>query len=51
MATPLAWDEVAPGLDPARFTIANIGTRLAAQTCDPWAEFFNLRQPLRTPAR
>ncbi|MFO1236429.1 MAG: non-homologous end-joining DNA ligase [Alphaproteobacteria bacterium] len=51
VAIPLAWGEVAPGLDPARFTIANVGTRLAAQTCDPWVGFFDLHQPLAAAPR
>lgn len=46
VAAPLAWAEVAPGLDPGGFTIATMGERLAAQPRDPWAGFFDVRQTL-----
>lgn len=50
VAAPLAWAEVAPGLDPGRFTIATMGKRLAAQPRDPWSGFFDVRQALGTGA-
>jgi bifunctional non-homologous end joining protein LigD len=36
VSTPLAWDEVAPGLDPATFTIRTVGERVA-KVGDPMA--------------
>ncbi|MEX1025556.1 MAG: DNA ligase D [Planctomycetota bacterium] len=49
VATPLAWDEVVPGLDPAAFTIATVPARVAAAR-DPWAALAETRQSL-TSAR
>jgi bifunctional non-homologous end joining protein LigD len=37
VSTPLAWDEVTPRLDPARFTIRTLERRLAKT--DPWKGF------------
>ncbi|HUQ41462.1 MAG TPA: non-homologous end-joining DNA ligase [Candidatus Limnocylindrales bacterium] len=37
VSTPLAWDEVTPKLDPARFTVRTFDRRLAKP--DPWADF------------
>ncbi|MBX6322002.1 MAG: hypothetical protein IRY94_09265, partial [Rhodospirillaceae bacterium] len=42
---PLAWDELAPGLDPAAFTLESVPARLAAGA-DPWAEMARLAQRL-----
>jgi bifunctional non-homologous end joining protein LigD len=44
VSTPLAWDEVTPRLDPARFTIRTLDRRLARG--DPWADFWRRRQAL-----
>jgi bifunctional non-homologous end joining protein LigD len=44
VSTPLAWSEVKPSLTPADFNLGNFGKRLAKR--DPWAEFFESRQPL-----
>jgi bifunctional non-homologous end joining protein LigD len=44
VSTPLAWDEVGPGLDPASFTIRTLARRLADG--DPWAGFWKHRQRL-----
>jgi bifunctional non-homologous end joining protein LigD len=55
VATPLAWAEVKPGLDPAVFTILSIPQRLGRQKKAPWHGFGELRQelpqPPRTPSR
>lgn len=46
VATPLAWDEVARKLDPARFTLRTIPERLARLRTDPWKGFASARQRL-----
>ncbi len=46
VATPLAWQEVTPTLDPARWTLKNIPDRLAKLREDPWAGFEVSRRPL-----
>lgn len=42
VSTPLHWDEVAPGLDPASFTVRSVPERVAAGG-DPWAGFDTAR--------
>ena len=44
VSTPLDWAEVRPDLDPTSFNLGTIGARLARP--DPWADFFESRQPL-----
>jgi bifunctional non-homologous end joining protein LigD len=44
VATPLAWSEVTPDLNPAAFTVRTIPDRLAALKRDPWAGFSSLDQ-------
>ncbi|MBL6454662.1 DNA ligase D [Belnapia sp. T6] len=46
VATPLAWREVTPKLDPQRFTIATVPDRLRRQRRDPWAEMAKTDQRL-----
>jgi bifunctional non-homologous end joining protein LigD len=46
VATPLAWDEVTPGLNPANFTLMTIPARLARTKKDPWQGFADLAQRL-----
>ena len=46
VATPLAWDEIAEGLDPQAFTIRTVPERLAALSADPWADIGKLDQRL-----
>ena len=48
VATPLAWREVTPKLDPAAFTLKTVPARLAKLKADPWADFE--RQRRRLPA-
>jgi bifunctional non-homologous end joining protein LigD len=44
VSTPLAWSEVKPTLDPARF---NIGNFMKLKRKDPWKDFFADRQDLK----
>jgi bifunctional non-homologous end joining protein LigD len=44
VSTPLAWDEVRPSLDPARFNIRTMARRL--DSADPWADFWRRGQAL-----
>src|SRR3954466_12736830 len=46
VATPVSWEEVAPGLDPARFTIRTVPERLRGLNADPWADIDRIRQRL-----
>jgi bifunctional non-homologous end joining protein LigD len=45
VATPLAWDELSPRLDPKRFTTKTVPKRVAS-TPDPWRAFGSLAQRL-----
>ena len=44
VSTPLAWDEVSPRLDPARFNVRSFERRLAGD--DPWSDFWRRRQSI-----
>jgi len=44
IATPLAWDEVSPRLDPATLNMRTFEKRLAGS--DPWADFWRHKQGL-----
>jgi bifunctional non-homologous end joining protein LigD len=44
VSTPVSWDELGPAVTPARFTVENIGRRLAALKSNPWEEFFSRPQ-------
>ena len=46
VATPLDWRELTADLKPAQFTIATVPQRLKTID-DPWADYFNVRQPIR----
>ena len=48
VSAPLAWDELAPGIGPAHFTVLNLPTRLTALKQDPWADFRKAAAPLET---
>ena len=47
ISTPVRWDELGPALTPARFTVENIGRRLAALRSDPWEGFFSRPQNIK----
>ncbi|MBV9784073.1 MAG: DNA ligase D [Acidisphaera sp.] len=46
VATPVAWEEVTPKLDPSAFTVRTVPDRLARLRKDPWAEFEAVNQRL-----
>jgi bifunctional non-homologous end joining protein LigD len=46
VATPLAWDEVTPKLDPQSFTLRNTPDRLARQRSSAWQGFDGARRQL-----
>jgi bifunctional non-homologous end joining protein LigD len=50
VATPLAWDELGPGLASDRFTVETLPRRLAGLAGDPWQELHKLRQSLAKSA-
>ncbi|ACP21933.1 putative ATP-dependent DNA ligase (plasmid) [Sinorhizobium fredii NGR234] len=49
VSMPLSWDELAPGIGPAYFTVENTPTRLASLSTDPWGEFRAAAVPLAEP--
>ncbi|MBV8093786.1 MAG: DNA ligase D [Acetobacteraceae bacterium] len=46
VATPLAWREVAEGLDPAQYTVGTVPQRVARQSGDPWPGFYEIDQAM-----
>jgi bifunctional non-homologous end joining protein LigD len=46
VATPLSWEELKAGLDPAKFTVSTIPARLKRMKKDPWQGFGDLAQQL-----
>jgi bifunctional non-homologous end joining protein LigD len=46
VATPLAWDELSPKLQPAQFTVQTVPKRMASLGSDPWEGFPAVRQKL-----
>ncbi|WP_042777244.1 non-homologous end-joining DNA ligase [Sinorhizobium fredii] len=45
----LSWDELAPGIGPAYFTVENTPTRFASLSTDPWRDFHAAAVPLPEP--
>jgi bifunctional non-homologous end joining protein LigD len=48
ISVPIAWDELTPRLNPARWTVTTIGRRLKQleEGHDPWADYWRCRQTL-----
>ncbi|QEN85289.1 DNA ligase D [Labrys sp. KNU-23] len=46
VSMPVAWEELAPAIGPAYFTVTNTPTRLSALAADPWAHFREAAVPL-----
>jgi bifunctional non-homologous end joining protein LigD len=46
MSVPLTWDELSTRITSDHFTIANVPSRLAGLTADPWAAYWRSRQTL-----
>ena len=51
VATPITWDELARGIDPASFTVDTVPRRLSAQRRDPWADLEKAKQKISAAAR
>jgi len=51
VSTPLGWDELGSLDSPARYTVANVGRRLASLKGDPWADYHTARQSLTKERR
>ena len=47
VSTPLAWEELGPGIGPAHFTVQNLTARLATLGTDPWDGFRRAEVPLK----
>ncbi|TMJ01469.1 MAG: DNA ligase D [Alphaproteobacteria bacterium] len=46
VSAPVSWDELGPKLTPNKFTVLNIGKRLASLKKDPWADIGKVKQRL-----
>ena len=46
ISAPVAWEELGPRLVPNKFTLLNVGKRLAALKRDPWVDIGKVRQKL-----
>jgi len=46
VSVPVEWDELGPKLTPNKFTVLNIGKRLANLKKDPWARIGKVKQKL-----
>jgi len=49
VATPLVWDEVDDGLNPASFTVDTVPERVRRMKKDPWSDMDQIRQRLPIP--
>ena len=48
VSMPLGWEELAPEIGPAYFTVRNTPPRLASLAADPWADFRARAAPIET---
>jgi len=46
VAVPIAWDELAHGVEPATFTIQTVPRRLANLSVDPWKDLVTTKQSI-----
>ncbi len=46
IATPITWDELTGGIDPAAFTLRTLPARLESLARDPWDGFLELEQSI-----
>ena len=46
LSVPVTWEELGPKLTPNKFTLLNIGRRLAKMKRDPWADLGKVKQKL-----
>jgi bifunctional non-homologous end joining protein LigD len=46
LSVPVTWEELGPKLTPNKFTLLNIGRRLAQMKRDPWADLGKVKQRL-----
>jgi bifunctional non-homologous end joining protein LigD len=51
VSAPVTWDELGPKLMPDKFTLLNIGRRLAKLKRDPWADLAKVKQRLPNLAK
>jgi len=51
VATPITWEELSAGVDPAAFDVTSVPRRLGALSRDPWDGFHDLRQTITATAR
>ncbi|HEY0479598.1 MAG TPA: non-homologous end-joining DNA ligase [Kofleriaceae bacterium] len=50
VAVPIAWEELAHGVDPAAFTTATVPRRLVTLKVDPWREIAQIKQSITASA-
>lgn len=46
VATPITWEELVAGVQPASFNLRNLPERLSVMVQEPWPGYFELRQKL-----
>jgi bifunctional non-homologous end joining protein LigD len=51
VSTPITWEELEGGVDPAAFTVRSLPGRLRSLATDPWAGYAEARQSLTRAAR